>query len=102
MNNTIEIKGETFKYEVQYFCGNFYEYYFTIFYKDEIKRSRKRFVFFGKKIVYYKPIVLFTVYCDITNSRYTKIKMKKIIEDAYNKYVGLLNRENEIKNNEII
>jgi len=102
MSNTINIKGNIFNYEVYYDCSEFDDYIHTIFYKDKIKKSRKRFILFGKESVYYKPIELFRVWCDITDRCYTKTEMKEIIERVYDKYMGLLNREEEIKNNEII
>lgn len=103
MYKTIEINGETFNYEVIYDVdahGNVYEW--TEFFKDTYEKTTKKFWLFGPLVTetIYDP--LFTVNFDIESTFYTKEYTNKGVNKAYNNYIALLKRPEEIKNGEII
>lgn len=98
----LKIKGESFLFDVIFDFDLYAEYYETIFYKEMKEVKYKKWLFFGPVLTREEPIVLFSVYINITDKSYTKSEVKAIVEKEYDKYIGLLDREDEVRNGDYI
>ena len=102
MQNKITILGEDFFYKKCWGVNEYYDYDWTIFYKNVITKVRKKYFIFGPSITIQQPIELFRVDFWITNPNITKSKLKSILEEKVREYRGLKNRKTEIENGELI
>lgn len=79
-------------------CG---DWYWTI-YTDTKFHSRKKYFLFGPIIEWEVPIELFRVGFDIEDLSYTKDELREILEKQAKHFLGLENREEEIKKGDLI
>lgn len=95
---TIVIKGEEFKYQLGFEVSEVSECEWTEFYKETKTVYKRRYIFFGEKIPYQEPIILFKVWFWIEDPSYTKEEVRKRIEKQFE----LSTRKEEILKGEII
>ncbi len=103
MNKKITIIGKEYFY-LQ--CGDINEFgdewYWTIFYTETELHSRKKYYLFGPIIEWEEPIEFFRVDFDIEDLSYTKGELREILERKFKRFLGLENREEEIKKGDLI
>ena len=103
MNKKISILGLEYFYLL---CGDMNDYgdewYWTVFYNETKIRSRKKYFLFGPIIEWEEPIELFRTEFDIEDSSYTKDELRVIMEKKVIRFLGLQNREEEIRKGDLI
>lgn len=102
MNKKITISGREYIYLRCADSNEWGDWYWTIFYNETKLYSRKKYFLFGPIIEWEEPIELFRVEFDIEDLSYTKDELRKILEKRVKRFLGLENREDEVKKGDLI
>jgi hypothetical protein len=102
MNTKITILGQEYSYLICSDADECDEWSWTIFYNETKIRSRKKYFLFGPIITWEEPIELFRTEFDIEDLSYTKEELRVILEKKLKHFLGLQNREEEIRKGDLI
>jgi len=86
---SITIEEQTFEYKILYYQSSHGSGYWTEFYQGTEVKSRKKYIFWGEIINKTVPKLMFKIWNNIEDSRYTKDDIRKMLL----REVSLINRK---------